>query len=290
MTLTLDVLLANGINIVIALLIALIARKFAAIVIDKYFSSVYKSAQSRGRSISKKRLKTLARAFKSIANVIIWTLFFVTVLGMFNVKLTALLTGAGATAIIFGIAGRDIIMDLYVGFMALIEDQYRVGDDIEVNKDHAGIVEEVTLRTVKLRDVDGHVHIVPHSLARSIINKTYDYSLVTVEFTTEFVEDRETLKVIVDDVGAKLAKDERWSRVFIDPIKYESTLAFDKDALTFKALGKVKPGKQIAAESEYRLRIADALEKDGIHLPGSSTDTEDTTPSTKKKKAKSKAA
>ena len=287
MTFTLDALIGNGINIVFALIVALIARKFAAILVDKYFSRVYKSAQSRGRSISKKRLNTLARAFKSISNVIIWTLFVVTVLGMFNVKLTALLTGAGATAIIFGIAGRDIIMDLYVGFMALIEDQYRVGDDIEISKDHAGIVEEVTLRTVKLRDTDGYVHIVPHSLARSIINKTYDYSLVTVDFTTEYVEDRDALKTIVDTAGLALSKDSQWSKVFVEPIKYDSTLAFDKEALTFKAQGKVKPGKQVAAESEFRLRIVDALEKDGIHIPGSAEATDIKSP---KKKSKAKAA
>ncbi len=286
MTITLDAFLSNGIGILIAFLAALIAKKLSSVIIDKYFNGVYKSAQSRGRTISKKRLKTLSTAFKSIASVIIWTLFVVTILGMFNVKLTALLTGAGATAIIFGIAGRDIIMDLYVGFMALIEDQYRVGDDIEINKDHMGIVEEITLRTVKLRDTDGYVHIVPHSLARSIINKTYDYSLVTVEFTIEYVKDRDSLKSIVDATGLALSKDSQWSRVFVEPIKYDSTMAFDKDALTFKALGKVKPGKQIAAESEFRLRLSDALEKDGIHLPGS--DAQEESPTESKKKAKRK--
>lgn len=288
MTLTFDAFLNNGISLLIAFFAALIAKKLSSILIDKYFNGVYKSAQSRGRTISKKRLKTLATAFKSIASVVIWTLFVVTILGMFNVKLTALLTGAGATAIIFGIAGRDIIMDLYVGFMALIEDQYRVGDDIEINKDHVGIVEEITLRTVKLRDSDGYVHIVPHSLARSIINKTYDYSLVTVEFTTEYVKDRDALKTIVDATGLALSKDHQWSKVFVEPIKYDSTLAFDKEVLTFKSLGKVKPGKQIAAESEFRLRLTDALDKEGIHLPGN--DSLDDSKDEPKKKSKAKTA
>lgn len=287
MTFNFDVLIGNAINILIAFVVALIAKKFAAIAINKYFSGVYKSAQSRGRSINKKRLNTLARAFKSITNVIIWTLFVVTILGLFNIKLTALLTGAGATAIIFGIAGRDIIMDLYVGFMALIEDQYRVGDDIEISKDHAGIVEEVTLRTIKLRDVDGNVHIVPHSLARSIINKTYDYSLVTVELTVEYVEDRDNLKHIVDATGKTLAKDAHWGRVFVSPMQYMATLAFTKDELTFKAQGKVKPGKQVAAESEFRLRLAEALEKNGIALPAGNND--DTDKPDTKMKSKEKA-
>ena len=207
---------------------------------------------------------------------------------MFHIKLTPLLTGAGATAIIFGIAGRDIIMDLYVGFMALIEDQYRVGDDIEISKDHAGIVEEITLRTIKLRDIDGNVHIVPHSLARSIINKTYDYSLVTVELTIEYIEDRDALKDIVDVTGKTLVKDAHWSRVFVSPMQYVATLAFTKDELTFKAQGKVKPGKQVAAESEFRLRVTDALEKNGITI--ASSEKADDSKSDTKKKSKDKTA
>lgn len=267
MTINTDTIINIAIGIAIAFFIALIAKKIAAVVIDKYFNQIYKSAQSKGRSINKKRLNTLARAFKSMANVTIWLLFVVVVLGMFNVKMTALLTGAGATAIIFGIAGRDIIMDLYVGFMALIEDQYRVGDDIEITKDHTGIVEEITLRTVKLRDIEGNVHIVPHSMARSIINKTYDYSLVTVEFKTGYSGNDDKIKQIIDDTGKALAKDEQWNRIFVEPIKYSATLEFDKKEKSFKAQGKVKPGKQIAAESEFKLRITDALERHGYILP-----------------------
>jgi small conductance mechanosensitive channel len=155
-------------------------------------------------------------------------------------------------------------MDLYVGFMALIEDQYRVGDEIIVDKDHSGIVEEITLRTVKLRAEDGSMHIVPHSLARSITNKTYDYSTVNVEVTIPYYADSEKLKEVVNEVGKTLAKDADWSRIFVAPIAYVKTMSFDKEELVFKAQGKVKPGKQTAAESEFRLRIKDALDTHGI--------------------------
>ncbi|MCU0667060.1 MAG: mechanosensitive ion channel family protein [Patescibacteria group bacterium] len=253
-------------TVLVAFIMAIIAKKVIAVAIDKYFSSVYKSAQSKGRSISRKRIKTLSGAFKSIANMLIWLVFVLVVLGIFNVKLGPLLTGAGATAIIFGIAGRDIIMDLYVGFMALIEDQYRVGDDIEISKEHSGTVEEITLRTVKLRDSEGNVHIVPHSLARSIINKTYDYSHVNLEITVKYIEDVDKIKHIINETGKQLATDDHWKKVFVEQISYLTSLGYDKKEITFKLQGKVKPGKQLAAESEFLIRINESLEKNGISM------------------------
>jgi small conductance mechanosensitive channel len=264
MTFTFGTIIDQVLYLVIVFIVALITRKIVHVAIDKYFEQLYKSAQSKGRSINKKRLNTLARAFRSIAAVSIWIIFVFVVLGHFNVNMAALLTGAGAIGIFFSIAGKDIIMDLYVGFMALIEDQYRVGDEIIVDKDHSGIVEEITLRTVKLRAEDGSMHIVPHSLARSITNKTYDYSTVNVEVTIPYYADSEKLKEVVNEVGKTLAKDADWSRIFVAPIAYVKTMSFDKEELVFKAQGKVKPGKQTAAESEFRLRIKDALDTHGI--------------------------
>ena len=264
MTFNFGVIIDQVIYLVIIFVIALVARKIIHVAIEKYFEQLYKSAQSKGRSLNKKRLNTLARAFKSIAAVSIWIVFVFVILGHFNVNMAALLTGAGAIGIFFSIAGKDIIMDLYVGFMALVEDQYRVGDEIIVDKDHSGVVEEITLRTVKLRAEDGSMHIVPHSLARSITNKTYDYSTVNVEVTIPYYADSEKLKEVVNEVGKKLAKDADWSRLFVAPIAYVKTMSFDKEELVFKAQGKVKPGKQTAAESEFRLRIKDALDTHGI--------------------------
>ena len=277
------VILQQLVFFVVAIGAALISRKILQFSIDKYFQQLYKSAQSRGRSINKKRLNTLARAFRSIAAITVWVIFAFVVLGHFNVNMAALLTGAGAVGIFFSITSRDIIMDLYVGFMALIEDQYRVGDEIEISKEHAGVVEEITLRTVKLRDDDGCVHIIPHSMARSVINKTYDYSIVNIEMSIGYNADSEKIKTIVDTVGKELDADERWGRIFVEPITFYSMLSFDKDELTFKAQGKVKPGKQTAAESEFKLRVTDAFEHAGIST-SVVTSPEETAPAKKKTK------
>jgi moderate conductance mechanosensitive channel len=246
--------------------IVVVSIRFINVIVDKYFAQIYKSSQAKGRNINKKRIKTLAGAIKSIISVAIWTVAVFVVMGHFGVNTAALLTGAGAVGIFFSIAGKDIIMDLYVGLMALAEDQYRVGDEVIVSKDHYGIVEEITLRTVRLRDPEGNVHIVPHSMARSIINKTYDYSTVSIDISFKNGIDLEKIKEIINDTGHQLYKDEHWGRSFVEPIKYIDMQNFDKSETTFTALGKVKPGKKNSVISEFKLRIYDAFEKDGIKL------------------------
>lgn len=256
--------LSEAIYIVIILVVIYISIKLLHLVIDKYFAKIYKSSQAKGRAMNQKRVKTLANAFNRIVTVSIWTIAVFVVLGHYGVNMTALITGAGAIGIFFGIAGKDVIMDLYVGLTALIEDQYRVGDEIIVNKEHFGVVEGITLRTIMLRDPEGNVHIVPHSMARSIINKTYDYSILNIELNIQNGADMDKIKSIVEHTGHELAHDPAWSKTFVDPIKYHSMQDFDKTTIAFMVQGKVKPGKQKAAISEFKIRINEAFEKEGI--------------------------
>jgi small conductance mechanosensitive channel len=240
-------------------------------IIDKslngFFNNLYTKARNQGKNPNKKRYNTLAAAFRRLASVGIWLVAAVVVLSHFNVNLAVILTGAGAAGIIFGIAGKDIIMDLYVGLMALIEDQYRVGDYIWINQDHFGTVEEITLRTVVLRDIDGGIHIVPHSQASAIINRTYDYSMVNIELGVGYDSDIEKVEAVINDVGQKLATEDEWSKKIIDPIEYATFLRFDESQVTVRASGKVKPGKQWEVASEFRMRVKKAFDENDIEIP-----------------------
>lgn len=251
----------------IIIICVFIAQRVIDFLFNKYFERLYKSATPDSRKVNKKRYDTLALTFRRLASIILWLFIIVIVLNHYGVDYAALLTGAGAVGIIFGIAGKDIIMDLYVGTMALVEDQYRVGDVIWIDQDHNGTVEDITLRMVKLRDIDGNIHIVPHSLARAIINKTFDYSTVNIEVSVAYDSNLEKVKTIIGDVGEKLSKEEKWTEVFIEPIKYQTLLRYDKSQVTLRAQGKVVSGEQWSVASEYRIRIKNALDKAGIEVP-----------------------
>jgi moderate conductance mechanosensitive channel len=251
----------------IIILCVVLAQQIIDILFNKYFERLYRSASPNSRKINKKRYDTLAITFRRLASIIMWVVVIIILLGHYGVNYSALLTGAGAVGIFFGIAGKDIVMDLYVGIMALIEDQYRVGDVIWIDQDHSGSVEDITLRTIKLRDIDGNVHIVPHSLARAIINKTYDYSTVNIEIGVGYTSDLEIVKSLINEVGDTLAKDDAWVKKFIEPIQYQTLLQYDKSQVILRAQGKVKPGEQWDIASEYRNLIKNALDANGIEVP-----------------------
>jgi small conductance mechanosensitive channel len=264
---TLNSVVQEALFLIIVFTAVSLSLSLIGVVVDKYFQQIYKAAKKSGRTISKKRYDTLARAIKSMAKVAVWVVAGVMILAHFVPNPTALVTGAGAIGIFLGIAGKDIVMDIYVGLMALIEDQYRVGDVVVIDPDHSGTVEDISLRTVKLRDIDGNVHIVPHSMARAIINKTYDYSLVNVELGAAYESDIEKIKKVINDTGLKLAEEEHWKTLIIEPIHYQTMLRFDESQLTFRAHGKVKAGKQWEVASEFRIRIKQAFDKNGIEIP-----------------------
>lgn len=251
----------------IILVSTIILVKVLNSVIDKYFQQIYKAAKKTGRASNQKRYDTLARAIKSMARAMVWSLAGIIVLAHYVPNPAALLTGAGAIGIFVGIAGKDIVMDIYVGLMALIEDQYRVGDVIVIDQDHTGTVEDITLRTVKLRDLDGNVHIVPHSMARAIINKTYDYSMVNIELGAAYDSDIEKVKHVINETGLQLASDPLWKEFIIEPVHYQTMLRFDESQLVFRVLGMVKPGKQWEIASEFRIRIKEAFDQNNIEIP-----------------------
>lgn len=264
-----DAIFATKILKLFFILVAMfVAQKIIDVVTNRYFERAYQAQLKKNKiKIGKKRFDTLSKALRQVASICIWIVGLIAILSALGLNLAALLAGAGVAGVAFGIAGKDIIMDLYVGIMVLLEDQYRVGDVITIDPDHSGTVEEITLRTVKLRDIDGAVHIVPHSLARAIINKTYGYSMVNIELGATYDTDIEKVKRVINETGKIMAENLEWKPSFIDPIIFQTMLRFDESQLTVRASGKVKPGRQWAVASEFRTRIKEAFDENEIEIP-----------------------
>lgn len=244
-----------------------IAQKIVDVFFNRYFKRLHLSAEAKGRAINQKRYNTLSAAFRKMFSVAIWIVALFIVLAHYDVNYAAILTGAGAVGIFFGIAGKDIIMDLYVGLMVLAEDQYRVGDVVWISADHSGAVEEINLRTVVLRDIDGNVHIVPHSQAQAIKNMTYDFSRVNVEVGVAYDSDIEKVKDVVNSVGTSLVNDEAYRHYIIKAIHFDRVLSFDESQITIRALGDVKAGKQWEISGAFNVRLKEAFDKNGIEIP-----------------------
>ena len=256
--------LASIILIVVALYVV---QRVVRLFINRYFSILYKRNKAAGRQAHKKRYDTLANAFRQIADFGLWAFGALIILEHLGVNYATLLAGAGAIGLFLGIAAKDAIMDLYNGFMVLVEDQYRVGDIIEVSPEHTGKVENITLRTVVLRDLEGSLHTIPHHLATAVINKTYDYSYAMFELNIPHDANIHKVKKLIDQLGGDMAEDAGWKHDILYPLKYQQLVTFDESNITVRISGKVRPGKQWEVASEYRTRLKEVFDKNGIETP-----------------------
>lgn len=260
-------LLLDAASVLIIVFVALLAQRVTYFFINRYFTSLYNRNKASGKTVFKKRYNTLANAFRQVTGITIWSIAAFAILAQLGVNYTALLASAGALGLFLGIAAKDAIMDIYNGFMVLVEDQYRVGDIIEATPAHVGTVENITLRTVILRDIEGSLHIVPHHLATAVINKTYDYAFATFELNLPQDANIHKVQKLIDSVGSDMSNDPKWKKFILTPLKYIQLLSFDDTQVTIRVSGKVQPGKQWEVSSEFRTRLKDLFDKKGIDTP-----------------------
>lgn len=119
----------------------------------------------------RKRIDTLMRVFRYIASVVIGALTVMLVLSEIGISIAPILATAGVAGLAVGFGAQGLVKDYFIGFVMLIEDQIRVGDAIEVGG-KSGTVEEVTLRYIRLRDLEGAVHFVPNGVITTVTNRS----------------------------------------------------------------------------------------------------------------------
>lgn len=217
-----------------------------------------------------KREHTLTALFRTATAVVIWTVAIVIILWQLQVNLAALMTGAGLIGIVVGFGAQQAIRDFLAGIFILVENQYRVGDIVTLRTagtDVSGVVEDITIRITRLRDLDGNLHIVQNGAANIVTNRTFDYANVNIDIGVAYDSDVDHVEKTMNRVGADMAADDTWREHIVEPIKFLRVDNFDESSVRIKALGKVVPAMQWDVAGEFRRRIKKAFEKEGITIP-----------------------
>ncbi len=142
------------------------------------------------------------------------------VLSHLGVDIAPLLAGAGIVGVAIGFGSQALVKDVITGLFILAEDQLAVGDIVDVGKDHAGVVEAISVRTIRLRDQAGTVHTIPFSEVTSLKNMTRDFAYVVARITISYGEDIDRVVEILRAVSAELMEDETLREVILDPFEY----------------------------------------------------------------------
>lgn len=212
----------------------------------------------------KKRQDTLISMFGTLFKVLVWLTAGFTILNhYFRIDLTPLIAGAGVAGVALGFGAQSVIKDLLTGLFIIIENQYRVGDVVDIDG-ATGTVEQITIRSTIVRDADGNVHYIPNGTITHVINKTMGYSKVNFTIAVPAETSVDSLSEIINQVGEKLATEPKWKDKVLEPPHFLNISNFTDTILEARIIGKTQPSEQWAVTGELRKRLLATLPKHDI--------------------------
>jgi small conductance mechanosensitive channel len=221
----------------------------------------YQTAQDE-----RQREDTLIAIFSTTSAVLVWVSGIIVILSLLQVNVAALLTGAGLLGIIVGLGAQNTVKDFLSGIFVILENQYRVGDIITINNNASGMVEAITIRITKLRDLDGTLHFIPNGSITMVSNQTFGYANVNLDVEVSDSSDMAKIKKIINEIGEELAKDKAWDEKIIEPVQFLHVARFGEKTVTVKVLGKVMPASQWEVTGEFMQRLKAAFDKHKIRI------------------------
>ncbi|MEP7298636.1 MAG: mechanosensitive ion channel family protein [Burkholderiales bacterium] len=213
-----------------------------------------------------KRAETLGRVFRYLAAVVISLVAGMLVLGELGVSVAPILGAAGVVGLAVGFGAQSLVKDYFNGFFLLLENQIRQGDVVKV-ADHAGLVEEVTLRYVQLRDYDGNVHFVPNGSISTVVNMSRGFAQAVVDVGVGYGEDLDRVMDVMRDVGRQLRADPSHSTRILDDLEVAGVESWADSAVMIRARFRVAPLEQWTIKREYLRRLKRAFDDVGIEIP-----------------------
>lgn len=217
-----------------------------------------------------KREDTLIRVFRTLSAAILWTVGIIIVLGELHVHLATLLTGAGLVGVVVGLGAQNVLKDYLAGILIIMENQFRVGDIVSMSAGLgtpvSGVVEDISIRATRLRDMDGNLHIVPNGSAGIVTNLSFKFANVNVSVRVNYDADIDKIERVINELGENMAHDEAWAQNTIEPIKFLRINSFDDSGMTIIALGKTRPAAQWDIAGAFRRRLKAAFNEHGIDI------------------------
>src|SRR5688572_14918930 len=251
-------------------IIGLVIAALVIVAVGKAAARRFEQEMSRGTGLDvlerTKRAKTLGRILQKTLSIVVIAMAGLMILRELDVDITPVLTGAGIAGLAIGFGSQQLVRDVISGFFLILEDQVRVGDVAVVNG-QGGLVEEVNLRTIVLRDEQGAVHIFPNGEVKTLANQSKDFSYAVVSIAVAFGSDVDLAIAAIRDIGGTLERDPDFKPHILEPIDVLGVEAFDPGQLVVKARVKTVPLKQWLVARELRKRIAQTFVERGIKLP-----------------------
>lgn len=217
-------------------------------------------------SDQEQRAQTLGQTLQNAGQILIYIIAGTMVLRELGLDIGPILAGVGVVGLAVGFGAQTLIKDMITGFFILLENQFRVGDTVQVG-DITGNVEKMTLRATFLRDLNGTLHVIPNGEIRTLANQTKDWSRAVVNVGVSYDTDLDQALQVLQDVGRDLREDAAFARLVLEDPVAIGPLEFGDSAITVRLMVKTGPGQQWRVARELRRRIKEAFDREDIEIP-----------------------
>ncbi len=231
--------------------------------VQKITSNFYKRQTHQTRlSMTERKAETLNSITNSIMKYVIYFIGICTVLRQLGVSDSSLLVVASAGSVAVGLGAQNIVMDMIEGFFILFEDCYAVGDSVTI-QNITGTVEGVTLRSTKIRDAEGNLHIIPNGQLGTITNGTVEYKNSLLEIGVAYEEDIDRVLAVLEDEMSHTTDIEG----IIEPPKVVGLVDLADSAMMIRIVTKCRVKTNFKVSVELRRRIKKRFDVEQIEIP-----------------------
>ncbi|MFC5999201.1 mechanosensitive ion channel family protein [Quadrisphaera sp. GCM10027208] len=212
------------------------------------------------------RAQTIGSVLKSISTGVVGVVVVLMVLSELSINVGPLIAGAGIVGVALGFGSQTLVKDFLSGMFMIVEDQYGVGDVVDVGEAN-GTVEAVGLRVTRLRDVSGTVWYVPNGEILRVGNMSQGWARAVLDVAVAYGEDVGRVQDLLRQVGAELAADADWGPLVLEEPEVWGVEALAADSVVVRLVVKTAPLQQWGVARELRRRIKARFDREGIEIP-----------------------
>lgn len=252
-------LITLAIRIVLIIAISMIVVQVGKYIIRKIFKLKLKSPLRK----EERRERTLLKLLENALSYIIYFSAILAILQEFNIDVKGLLAGAGVLGLAVGFGAQSLVKDVISGFFILFEDQFSVGDYVKIGTAE-GIVEEIGLRTTKIKNFTGEIFILPNGTIAQVVNYSLKNSLAIVDVTIPFELGIEKVEKSIDAYLESMSKD---NPDLLGKPKLIGAHDFTEDSVIERIIAETRPMRHFDIARNISMGIKKQLEQEGIEIP-----------------------
>jgi small-conductance mechanosensitive channel len=238
------------------------ARRLRKVGIDDPAKLIGEDPQPRREN----RAASISAVVSSTMAILIWVVASYLIIAVLGVDLAPLVAGAGLAGLAVGFGAQNLVKDTIAGFFMLIEDQYGIGDIVDLGE-AVGEVEEFSLRTTVLRSLDGIVWHVPNGEVRRVGNQSQLWSVALIDIDVSYDSDLDAAQQVILDAAVELCESEEWCGDVIEEPIVLGVESLGADGITLRMVVKTIPAAQWALQRALRKQLKTALDAAGIEIP-----------------------